>query len=178
MESTIYTVNGKEFELQHHGVKGMKWGVRKARKEYKALDKAKGEYKHAKQAYNRSFDYAYRRSQSLSLSRVRRAQNDAAWKDAERDAKRVRETKAAYKAQKKAVKENAPVAAKLERGGKAVGKGLAVVGGLALADQIYFNGAGAKAAKNAVTKAYNALMDKAFTYTVYDAAGKVLRRYN
>lgn len=29
MESTIYTVNGKEFELQHHGVKGMKWGVRK-----------------------------------------------------------------------------------------------------------------------------------------------------
>jgi hypothetical protein len=29
MESTIYTVNGKEFELQHHGVKGMKWGKRK-----------------------------------------------------------------------------------------------------------------------------------------------------
>ena len=28
MESTIYTVAGKEFELQHHGVKGMKWGVR------------------------------------------------------------------------------------------------------------------------------------------------------
>jgi hypothetical protein len=31
MESTIYTVNGKEFELQHYGVKGMKWGRRKAR---------------------------------------------------------------------------------------------------------------------------------------------------
>lgn len=29
MESTMYTVNGKEFELQHHGVKGMKWGVRR-----------------------------------------------------------------------------------------------------------------------------------------------------
>lgn len=26
-----YCVNGKEFELQHHGVKGMKWGVRKKR---------------------------------------------------------------------------------------------------------------------------------------------------
>lgn len=31
MESTTYTVNGMEFELQHHGVKGMKWGRRKAR---------------------------------------------------------------------------------------------------------------------------------------------------
>lgn len=31
MDSTIYTVDGKAFELQHHGVKGMKWGKRKAR---------------------------------------------------------------------------------------------------------------------------------------------------
>lgn len=31
MESVIYTVDGKTFELQHHGVKGMKWGRRKAR---------------------------------------------------------------------------------------------------------------------------------------------------
>lgn len=31
MESIIYTVDGKEFELQHHGVKGMKWGKRKAK---------------------------------------------------------------------------------------------------------------------------------------------------
>ena len=28
-ESNIYIVAGKEFELQHHGVKGMKWGKRK-----------------------------------------------------------------------------------------------------------------------------------------------------
>lgn len=33
MESTIYTIDGKEFELKHHGVKGMKWGRRKARPE-------------------------------------------------------------------------------------------------------------------------------------------------
>ena len=29
MESTIYTVGGRKFELKHHGVKGMKWGVRR-----------------------------------------------------------------------------------------------------------------------------------------------------
>ena len=31
MKSNTYTVGGKEFELQHYGVKGMKWGRRKAR---------------------------------------------------------------------------------------------------------------------------------------------------
>lgn len=31
MESTMYTVGGKSFELRHHGVKGMKWGVRRKR---------------------------------------------------------------------------------------------------------------------------------------------------
>jgi hypothetical protein len=32
MESTIYTVDGKAFELQHHGVKGMRWGIRRFQK--------------------------------------------------------------------------------------------------------------------------------------------------
>ena len=31
METIIYTVDGMEFELRHYGVKGMKWGRRKAR---------------------------------------------------------------------------------------------------------------------------------------------------
>ena len=165
-------------ELMHYGVKGMKWGVRKARKEYAKLDKAKGEYKHAKKAYDRSFSYAAGSAKGLSLSRAHRAQNDAAWNDAKRDAKRVTATKEAYKAQKKAVHNNAPIAAKLERGARKVGVGLAAVGGMYLTDQIYFGGAGSKVAKAAVTKAYTTLRDKMFDYTLLDAAGNVLKRYN
>jgi hypothetical protein len=33
MESNTYMVAGQEFELKHYGVKGMKWGRRKARPE-------------------------------------------------------------------------------------------------------------------------------------------------
>lgn len=178
-ELTIYTVNGMDFPLQHHGVKGMKWGVRKARQEYKKLDQAKGEYKHAKKAYDRSFGYYYKNSkQGLSLNRVKRVQNTERLKDSVRDAKRVEQTKKAYKEQKKEVRKNAPVAAKLERGAKAVGRGLAVVGGMAVVDHVYFNGAGRKMAKSAVTKAYNTVMDQTFQYSVLDKAGKVIRRYN
>lgn len=177
MNSTTYTVNGQEFTLQHHGVKGMKWGVRKARKEYADLDRAKGIYKNAKKSYNRQVNYAGSKAKGLSLSRARRAEKDAAWNDVKAHKERLDKTKEQYKTQKKAVKENAPVAAKLERGGKAVAKGLAVAGGVALYDHMYLGGAGSKFAKTAVTKAYNALMDKAFNGAILDASGKVIRRY-
>lgn len=178
-ELTIYTVNGIDFPLQHYGVKGMKWGVRKARDEYKKLDTLKGQYRHAKKAYDRSFGYYYQNSkQGFSLNRAKRVQNNERFKDSVRDAQRLERTKKAYKEQKKAVRKNAPVAAKLERGARAVGRGLAVVGGLAVVDHVYFGGAGTKMAKTAVTKAYNTIMDKSFQYTLLDASGKILRRYN
>ena len=34
MRNEIYTIDGKSFELSHYGVKGMKWGRRKARPDY------------------------------------------------------------------------------------------------------------------------------------------------
>lgn len=164
-------------ELMHYGVKGMKWGVRRARKEYADLDRAKGIYKNAKKSYNRSFNYASSKATGVSMSRAKRAEKDAAWNDVKSHKERLDKTKEQYKTQKKAVRENAPVAAKLERGGKAVGKGMAVVGGMYLYDQMYFGGAGSKAAKAAATKAFNTVKDKAFPYAILDASGKVIRRY-
>lgn len=178
MESSAYMVAGQEFELKHHGVKGMKWGVRRARKEYADLDRAKGIYKHAKKSYNRSVNYAGSKAKGISLSRAKRAEKDAAWNDVKSHKERLDKTKAQYKTQKKAVHENAPVSAKLERGAKATGRVMAVAGGMYLYDHMYLGGVGAKTAKAAVSKAYNSLMDSTFQYSVLDATGKVLRRYN
>lgn len=47
MKSTIYTVAGKTFELQHYGVKGMKWGVRRYQNEDGSLT-AEGKLRLAK----------------------------------------------------------------------------------------------------------------------------------
>lgn len=50
MESNTYMINGKAFELRHHGVKGMKWGVRRYQKKDGSLTSA------GKKRYSESSD--------------------------------------------------------------------------------------------------------------------------
>lgn len=49
MESNTYTVNGLDFELQHHGVKGMKWGRRKKQSPYERATDRTQRYAEKKQ---------------------------------------------------------------------------------------------------------------------------------
>ena len=52
MKSTIYMVWGKTFELQHYGVKGMKWGVQQARVKAREVNHLRKEYRLAKRNPN------------------------------------------------------------------------------------------------------------------------------
>lgn len=43
MRTTTYTIDGKDFELRHYGVKGMKWGRRKARPQPAGMGRSRGQ---------------------------------------------------------------------------------------------------------------------------------------
>ena len=176
MESNTYMVAGQTFELQHYGVKGMKWGRRKAEEEYKKLDKAKREYRRAGQMYRRAATIALKNNVlTAGNGYASRKLRDMYRKDYN-DAKKV------YKEQKKNVRENATIGQKLGRGAKAAGEALKVVGSLYVADVTLTGGAttraAAKAGKAAVKNAMNKVGDKMFKYSVLDESGKILRRYN
>ena len=104
MESTTYMVAGQEFELQHYGVKGMKWGVRKD-PEYANVRRAKQEYRDAQRAYSRAYDKAYNRSLgSLSPIKKHRENVKKRWEDVDRKSsemnaakKRLRTAEQEYK---------------------------------------------------------------------------------
>ena len=82
MDKTIYTVAGKEFELQHYGVKGMKWGHRKARLNVgtsgtnHGKSQAYSNYKQAKQAY-KDAKKAERQSPEAKAARAEKAKKAA-----------------------------------------------------------------------------------------------------
>ena len=138
----------QNYELVHYGVKGMKWGVRKAEKEYAKLDKAKVDYEKAKKAYNKSFNKAYNRSiAAYSPVKKHRDANDKRWKDAANKAEELESAKKAYKDQKKSVRKNTTVGQKIGRGLKKVGPTLGKIGTSYVYDQTFNAGRGTKAAK-------------------------------
>lgn len=82
--------------LEHFGVKGMKWGVRKQ----KVLN-AKSEYKKARKAYHKSYNKAYNYSAnhpySQFVTKKGRAESENRWEQAISDADRYNSAKNAYK---------------------------------------------------------------------------------
>ena len=108
--------------LNHHGIKGQKWGVRRyqyadgtltpaGKKRYSGdggdVRYKKDQYKSAKRDYNKSFNKAYNRAAAAySPIKKYRDANDARWEDAENKAKQADKARKEYKAAKKAYDKN------------------------------------------------------------------------
>lgn len=138
-------------DIYHHGVKGMKWGVRKATNKYKELDSKKAEYKKAKKAYSKSFNKAYSRSlAAYSPFKKQRDANDKRWDDVTKKSKKLNSAKKDYKDLKKEVRENTTVGQKIGRGMSKAGPTLNKIGRAYISDQFFNNGRGTAAAKKAV----------------------------
>ena len=99
----VYVNNSNE--LYHYGVKGMRWGHRKAsyqntatsdlRKRY---DAAKADKKAANKAYTKAFNKAYNRSyDTYSLSKKRRDASNERWNDAAEKGAKSYEADQAFK---------------------------------------------------------------------------------
>ena len=122
--------------LMHHGIPGMKWGVRKQRTydtstAYGRMKTAKQQYKSDKKAYNKSFNKAYYHNHAYSLSKKKREASRKRWEDVKDKVDTLNSSKKAYKSAKKEYKDYKK---SINKGKSSNAKELAVTGvALALA---------------------------------------------
>lgn len=103
----IVTRDNDSDELYHYGVKGMKWGVRRAMPQT-AVESARSNYKTAKKDYNKAYSKAYGYSSRHPIGQFtnknKKAESDKRWNQAIDAAKKVDSAKTDYKAAKKEAK--------------------------------------------------------------------------
>ena len=101
--------------MYHHGVKGMKWGVRKrtttgnsaANTAYSNMRSTKNAYKSANKQYKKDFNKAWGySSRSPHVTKKGKAKESSLWETANKSAAKVGFTKKAYKSSKKAYKKS------------------------------------------------------------------------
>lgn len=195
MSEYILTADG---ELYHYGVKGMKWGKRKARYETSDIRKRYDQAKANKKAANKTYNKAYNKYANNPLNAFTKKGTER-WNDVLDKAKAAnkadQEYKQVKKARKKAIKSTArDIERKASFGDKmtynsatykkaakyVVDNNMSVAEATKKAKgDAWKNTAAFVAAYGAVAIGAAAASAKANSkYAVLDNAGKVLRRYN